>query len=35
MEMGRLPPAPEALEFGVEYAGVTVFGKMRIYQRRG
>lgn len=26
MEMGRLLPADEALEFSVEYAGVTVFG---------
>lgn len=26
MEMGRLLPAAEALEFSVEYAGVTVFG---------
>lgn len=25
--MGRLLPAPEALEFSVEYAGVTVFGR--------
>jgi uncharacterized protein len=25
-EMGRLLPAPEALEFSVEYAGVVVFG---------
>ena len=30
MEMGRLLPAPEALKFSVEYAGVTVFGNMRI-----
>ncbi len=30
MEMGRLLPAAEALEFSVEYAGVTVFGRMRI-----
>ena len=28
--MGRLLPADEALEFSVEYAGVTVFGKARI-----
>jgi len=27
MEMGRLLPADEALEFSVEYAGVTIFGK--------
>lgn len=26
-EMGRLLPAPEALEFSVEYAGVAVFGR--------
>jgi len=26
MEMGRLLPAAEALEFSVEYAGVTIFG---------
>ena len=26
-EMGRILPADEALEFSVEYAGVTVFGK--------
>lgn len=30
MEMGRLLPADEALEFSVEYAGVTVFGTARI-----
>ncbi|MCA9912569.1 MAG: pyridoxamine 5'-phosphate oxidase family protein [Anaerolineae bacterium] len=30
MEMGRLLPAPEALEFSVEYAGVTIFGKAEI-----
>ena len=30
MEMGRLLPAQEALEFSVEYAGVTIFGRMRI-----
>lgn len=30
MEMGRLLPADEALEFSVEYAGVTVFGKASI-----
>jgi nitroimidazol reductase NimA-like FMN-containing flavoprotein (pyridoxamine 5'-phosphate oxidase superfamily) len=28
--MGRLLPADEALEFSVEYAGVTVFGRARI-----
>lgn len=27
MEMGRLLPAPEALEFSVEYAGVMIFGQ--------
>ena len=30
MEMGRLLPADEALEFSVEYAGVTVFGSVEI-----
>jgi len=30
MEMGRLLPAEEALEFSVEYAGVTVFGHASI-----
>ncbi len=30
MEMGRLLPAPEALEFSVEYAGVTIFGTAQI-----
>lgn len=29
-EMGRLLPADEALEFSVEYAGVTVFGRASI-----
>lgn len=28
--MGRLLPAPEALEFSVEYSGVTVFGRGRV-----
>ena len=28
--MGRLMPAPEALEFSVEYAGVVVFGTGRV-----
>lgn len=28
--MGRLLPAPEALEFSVEYAGVVVFGRARV-----
>lgn len=28
--MGRMLPAPEALEFSVEYAGVAVFGKGRV-----
>ena len=32
MEMGRLLPADEALEFSVEYAGVTVFGRMAIVE---
>ncbi len=31
-EMGRLLPADEALEFSVEYAGVTVFGKASIVE---
>jgi uncharacterized protein len=30
--MGRLLPAPEALEFSVEYAGVTVFGLGRVVE---
>lgn len=30
MEMGRLLPAAEALEFSVEYAGVTLFGTMSV-----
>lgn len=30
MEMGRLLPADEALEFSVEYAGVTVFGTLEV-----
>lgn len=30
MCMGRLLPADEALEFSVEYAGVTVFGPVRV-----
>ena len=29
-EMGRLLPAPEALEFSVEYAGVAVFGRAEV-----
>ena len=29
-EMGRLLPADVALEFSVEYAGVTVFGRVRV-----
>jgi nitroimidazol reductase NimA-like FMN-containing flavoprotein (pyridoxamine 5'-phosphate oxidase superfamily) len=33
-EMGRLLPADEALEFSVEYAGVTVFGSARIVEDR-
>lgn len=32
MEMGRLLPAPEALEFSVEYAGVTIFGTASIVE---
>lgn len=32
MEMGRLLPADEALEFSVEYAGVTVFGTASIVE---
>lgn len=30
MEMGRILPASESLEFSVEYAGVTVFGTMSV-----
>ena len=30
MEMGRLLPAAEALEFSVEYAGLIVFGRIQI-----
>jgi nitroimidazol reductase NimA-like FMN-containing flavoprotein (pyridoxamine 5'-phosphate oxidase superfamily)/MOSC domain-containing protein YiiM len=30
MEMGRLLPAPESLEFSVEYASVVVFGKAHV-----
>jgi hypothetical protein len=30
--MGRLLPAAEALEFSVEYAGVTVFGRGRVVE---
>lgn len=30
--MGRLLPAPEALEFSVEYAGVTAFGRGRVVE---
>ena len=29
-EMGRLLPADEAVEFGVEYSGVIVFGRIQI-----
>jgi len=32
MEMGRLLPADEALEFSVEYAGVVIFGSMSIVE---
>ena len=31
-EMGRLLPADEALEFSVEYAGVTVFGRASLIE---
>ncbi len=31
-EMGRLLPADEALEFSVEYAGVTIFGRAAIIE---
>lgn len=31
-EMGRLLPADEALEFSVEYAGVTIFGSAQIIE---
>ena len=31
-EMGRLLPADEALEFSVEYAGVMVFGEIRVLE---
>ena len=34
MEMGRLLPASEALEFSVEYAGVTIFGTMQVVDDR-
>ena len=33
--MGRLLPAPEALEFSVEYAGVTAFGRGRVVEDEG
>ncbi len=32
-EMGRLLPADEALEFSVEYAGVTVFGQIHVLEK--
>jgi len=32
MEMGRLLPAAEALEFSVEYAGVTIFGTVDVIE---
>jgi hypothetical protein len=35
MEMGRLLPADEALEFSVEYAGVVVFGNSYIVEEEG
>ena len=31
-EMGRLLPAPTAMHFSVEYAGVVVFGRARVVQ---
>jgi uncharacterized protein len=31
-EMGRLLPAPEALEFSVEYAGVVIFGRATVIE---
>lgn len=34
-EMGRLLPADEALEFSVEYAGVTIFGRVAIVEEEG
>ena len=34
-EMGRLLPADTALEFSVEYGGVTVFGRARIVEDPG
>lgn len=34
-EMGRLLPAAEALEFSVEYAGVVVFGEIRVVEDAG
>lgn len=30
MEMGRLLPAAEALEFSVEYAGLVIFGRIKV-----
>lgn len=33
--MGRLLPAPEALEFSVEYAGVTAFGRGSVVEDEG
>ena len=32
--MGRLLPAPEALEFSVEYAGVVTFGTGRVVEEQ-
>ena len=32
MEMGRFLPAPEALEFSVEYSSVVVFGNVKIVE---
>ncbi len=34
-EMGRLLPAPEALEFSVEYGGVVAFGRGRVVEDDG
>jgi uncharacterized protein len=34
MEMGRLLPAPQSLEFSVEYASVIVFGRVRVVTDR-
>ncbi len=34
MEMGRILPADESLEFSVEYAGVAIFGKMSVVSEK-